>query len=160
MGNLEIERKFIIRKIPYNTFDNIISISQFYISDKKADVVERVRIFRNENESFDRAMYTTKEFVDEMSSKEIEKEISIEEAVKMVKSKPNSSIRTINKVRYVRGYNNFKLEFDEFKDFPLLILEVELPSKDTELILPEVVLENIICEVTGLKEFSNSNLAK
>ena len=52
------------------------------------------------------------------------------------------------------------VSFDEFLDRELFLAEIELPSEETEVVLPEWLSEQVEREVTGEDEYVNVNLAK
>jgi CYTH domain-containing protein len=154
--NIEIERKFLLKAIPLMYFDKAIMISQVYVSDKNSSVTERVR-FTQEGEDV-KCFHTKKTKIDAMSSEEIELEISLEEGQKMIEA--CEIPREIDKVRWVKEYGDLKWEIDEFRNLDLIIAEIELPTRDTAVELPQEIQDVLIMEVTGMKEFSNSNLAR
>ena len=50
-------------------------------------------------------------------------------------------------------------EIDEFLDRPLVLAEIELPAEDTEVVVPGWLEPELLREVTGEVEYSNSNIA-
>ena len=156
MENIEIERKFLLKAIPLIYFDKAIMISQVYISDKDAEITERVR-FSQEGEVV-KCFHTTKKKIDAMSSEEIEVEITLEEGKNKIEACANP--REVDKVRFIKQVGDLKWEVDEFRNMDLIIAEIELPSRDTVVELPQEIQDVLIMEVTGMKEFSNSNLAR
>lgn len=154
--NIEIERKFLLKAMPLIYFDNAIMISQVYISDKDASVAERVR-FTQEGEVV-KCFHTKKTKIDIMSSEEIEVEITLEEGKTMIEACENP--REVDKVRFVKQYGDLKWEVDEFRNMDLIIAEIEIPTRDTAIELPQEIQDVLIMEVTGMKEFTNSNLAR
>ena len=55
---------------------------------------------------------------------------------------------------------NLKWEIDEFSnDYKLIIAEIEIPTKDYEVVLPDYVKDLVLIEVTGMKPFSNRSLS-
>jgi len=50
------------------------------------------------------------------------------------------------------------LEIDQFIDWKFIMMEVELPSIDYKIVIPSNVQIQMLCEVTGLKQFSNKEL--
>jgi CYTH domain-containing protein len=156
MENIEIERRFLLKAMPLIYFDKAILISQVYISDKDVELTERVRFSQDGEEV--KCFHTTKKKIDNMSSEEIEVEITLEEGKNKIESCANP--REVDKVRFIKQIGDLKWEVDEFRNMALIIAEIELTSRDTEITLPQEIQDVLIMEVTGMKEFSNSNLAR
>jgi len=70
--------------------------------------------------------------------------------------------RSIYKTRHILKHTSDKLywEIDEFRDYDLIIAEIEIPTEDYELVIPEVLKPYILMEITKMGQFSNSNLAE
>jgi CYTH domain-containing protein len=53
-----------------------------------------------------------------------------------------------------------KWEVDLFKDrCHLIIAEIEIPTEDYDLKIPEFINKKLLMEVTGLKQFTNRSLS-
>jgi CYTH domain-containing protein len=74
------------------------------------------------------------------------------------KNKKNYAV--IRKTRYVIKYKGFKFEVDVYSDLSIITLEIELPSINHYFEYPEGLHEEVLMDVTGMKQFSNLNLAK
>jgi len=108
--------------------------------------------------------HTTKERISKMSVIEKEREISrdyygdlFDDAVDKNKGNP----RGIYKDRLIYNVkDDLKWEVDSFEvgDIQLVIAEIEIPSEDYKLKIPDEF--DVIMEITGIKQFSNSNLAE
>ena len=170
----EIERRFLLRALPNQdviTPETECRISQHYLNERgepktirirKAITVVRVdgeEEMEIDPEQIRKYFYTTKERISKMSCEEIEKEITREEYVGF----EHESKRQLTKYRYVyQAHDGLKWEIDDFKmnDDTLIIAEIEMPSEDHKLFIPLWLEELILLEITGMKQFSNSNLAK
>jgi adenylate cyclase len=150
----EIERKFLLRKIPINIdWDFIYSIKQYYISDY------RMRIQTNTKNGEIKWFYTKKTATDNhMVYNEIEREVTYDEFWKYIS---NRESKIVQKTRYVKyfGDDKLKVEVDDFIGMKLVVAEVELPSVDYNLLLPDFIIHNMLIEVTNYKEFKNKELA-
>lgn len=170
--SLEIEQKFIIHG--EEGFNNILRqadgpissryIKQAYMVDNEEQgTLWRVRL----NTPLSQGKETTSEVpyacwtfkqktLDPMTRVEIEQSMDISVANELVE-KCN---RIVEKVRYVVPYKGQKLELDCFggEHKGLFLLEIEKENRDTKVQLPEGV--NRADEVTGLREYSNDELAK
>ena len=65
----------------------------------------------------------------------------------------------IKKTRYVIKHKKLKFEIDVYKGLRMVILEVELPDLNHSFEYPEGLQNEIVYEVTGIKQFSNFSLA-
>jgi len=145
--NLEIERKFLINKIPDNC-EKSIHIKQYYMHIDDY-FVQRLRFFDNQ-----KAIISLKQNCSGLSRYEFEYEIPLSDAQKIVSM---SNSKFIEKIRHIIYFDKIKWEIDEFlgQNEGLLIAEVELDSEDQDVVLPEWV--NI--EVTNQHKYFNYNLA-
>lgn len=154
----EIERRFLLKMAPKSIgFDENLDIQQHYLSEKDDPIVERIRMSKNRFTDEPISYYhTTKERLSDMSVREIEKEITFEEFIDYaVKTK-----RKISKSRHIKKTDdNLKWEIDLFGGYTLAIAEIEIPTEDYDLKIPEWLEPYIIMEITGMHQFSNSNLA-
>ncbi len=73
---------------------------------------------------------------------------------------PLTSAARIEKVRYAVPDGAFVWEIDVFLDRGLVLAEVELPSVDTLVTLPDWLAPHVIRDVTGESEYVNANLAR
>jgi CYTH domain-containing protein len=153
--NLEIERKFLLKcppKVIREHYTQRSYISQFYLSNKdryRREIICDEGFVGVQNKYF----LTKKKFISEGVNEETEIEIS----EKLWESKTKESIKYIAKTRYFLPYNNLTFEIDIFPYF--IIMEVELPTLNYDLVIPSDLKPYIIREVTEFNEFSNYNLA-
>ena len=149
----EIERRFLLKKMPIAKWDQEYSISQYYIQD--GDTVKRLRfttdIDRKETiEYLHKIQNGVGEFV------EVHEDINQSDAYKLM----TTAFKVVNKVRRILNHNGLKYEVDKIYNVELVLLEVELDDINQEIIFPPIIEEQIIMEVTGMKELSNFNLAR
>jgi CYTH domain-containing protein len=149
----EIERKWILRDSPYFKKDPDFSyvLLQFYMEDGWR---YRMSI---DNLSYKKEFFKTKKTPNGLGSN-IEEEYSITELEYQEAYKYKR--KEITKSRYIYIQNGLKWEVDHFSDMKLVIMEVELDSIDQKIEIPQFLQDLIIYEVTGIKEFNNSSLAK
>lgn len=160
-SNLEIERRFLLKRLPAINSEIVLEISQSYLSPKGDKETERVRAITksiNGNVVGDQWIHTVKKPTNGLGMIEIEKEISWEDYSLGKKH----SDRTIIKTRHIFKHTSDDLywEIDVFKYLNLIIAEIEIPSDDYNLIIPEWLEPYVLMEITGMKQFSNSNLAE
>lgn len=163
---IETERRFLLKSLPCGLSggkDTAFYIHQYYLTDKDDEKTERVRHSCEEDwltgMMGNKHVYThtVKERVSDMSATEVEREITSEEFNELRKN----AKRMIQKRRLIYKRDGVTWEIDDY-DYNgdmLLLAEVELPSEDFDLKIPKWLDDIIIMEVTGMKQFSNSNLA-
>lgn len=160
MKKVEIERKFLLRNIPKQIAEcqdtTVLLLEQFYVPYKYGTI----RYRRTLN------WKTREQFFEKIIKNAIEPGINIEEILTCTEDEywleSKKQVKKISKFRHILTVG-YKLEIDYFKDMHLIVLEIELNTADdlkTELHLPLWLKDEIIVEVTGMKEFSNYNLAK
>jgi len=141
---MEIERRFLVNdKVQLNVMPIIIS-QGYMLSDDKSNL--RVRL------SDTQGFITYKNKISDMSNHEYEYEIPSSDASEMIRL----SKYKISKLRYILPYHkDIVWEIDRFEN-GLIIAEIEIPSEDFELDLPEWIEK----EITGEFEYSNLYMAK
>ncbi|HYW49442.1 MAG TPA: hypothetical protein VE861_02485 [Gemmatimonadaceae bacterium] len=68
--------------------------------------------------------------------------------------------KRVAKVRYTVPQGGLHWEIDDFTDRDLVLAELELPSEDTAVDLPEWLAPYVVREVTGDADFTNWKLAR
>ena len=156
---IEIERRFLLKKLPSNVkWTRKLDITQHYLSDKDADEVVRIRrtleTKKRKTVSVE-YMHTTKTRVSDMAVIEKEVNLTYDEYYDLLLA----SKRKIGKYRYIKKVGKLKWEIDVFTSLNLIIAEIELPNEEHDLEIPEWLKEVMLLEVTGMHQFSNSNLS-
>ena len=146
----EIERKFILSKIPKDL--PALKIKQGYLQlDKNCTI--RVRSTISSTGTKDTLTIKGPTSTSGMSRYEYETKLSEPESINLFKicHKP-----IIEKTRYIYIHENMKWELDKFHgdNQGLLIGEIELKTESIEFDIPSFVLR----EVTGEKRYYNSML--
>ena len=149
----EIERKFLINKIPKNLTGN--KIKQGYLQSEKHRTV-RIRTVEKPNN--DKKAYLTIKGASNKSGAsryEFETNIPYKEATYLLKlcNKP-----LIEKTRYIYNKNDVVWEIDDFDGLNkgLLIAEIEIKNEQQSFKLPNFIVK----EVTGDPKYYNSALQK
>ena len=157
MTQLEIERKWLLRKLPVFEFDDTIHIIQHYLNDAAG---KRFRLRRSE---YVEGSETVKYHINRKNElrkgvfEEYEEELDLAAYSNHLNS--NKQLKLIEKIRYVKTINGMKYEFDVYEDIALVTLEIEFPTENTDIVLDKTVQELVIKDVTGIQEFSNYALA-
>ena len=158
MTQLEIERKWLLRKLPVFEFDQKIRIIQHYLDDAAG---KRFRLRRSEymqgSETVVKYHINSKTEIRKGVAEEYEEEIDLARYSAHLKN--DKQLKLIEKTRYVKTINGMKYEFDVYEDIALVTLEIEFPTENTDIVLDKTVQELVIKDVTGIPEFSNYSLA-
>ncbi len=135
MEKIEIERKFLLKKIPNKMPTETISIQQWYMKNKKG-IWERVRSCHSDKNGF-YFIHTIKKRISEISNLEEENIINARKFNKFVeKCKKTKDSRYISKDRLVLKDDlnpNLYWEIDVFNSgHHLIVAEIEIPYLDYE----------------------------
>ena len=153
MVNQEIERKFLLKKLPEGLSNGVI-IYQGYLSNKDPEV--RVRKIKNINtEKF----VITQKTGEGIARSENEEEIS-ENVFNILW--PLTYGLQIKKIRFkVKGSYGLVWEIDKYEEshIGLFIAEVEIPNINTVIEMPDSIKKVLIKEVTNDKSYKNKRLA-
>lgn len=158
--NLEIERKFLLKSLPEIQPEQIVEIHQFYFKNQ-AGIWERARSWSSSNGDV-KYIHTIKKSVSKSTNMEDEHFLSLKEfnAFKDKCYKTPNDSKYIKKTRHIYKDGNLKWEVDEFNSgYQLIIAEIEIPTEDYEVILPDYIKDLVLIEVTGMKPFSNRSLS-
>lgn len=156
---IEIERKFLLKSLPEQKPSEIIKVKQWYL--KIGGIWERVRSM-DSSIGTKKWVHTVKTKISDMSSEEAEREISKKEFNHFVKKcrMIGENSRFIAKERHIYPHGGLKWEVDLFRHkCHIIIAEVEIPSEDYPLCIPEFIERKKLMEVTGMKQFSNKSLS-
>lgn len=155
----EIERKFLLRTLPKLDWSDILLIDQFYKKNKS--FWDRYRKLDSQINGVIKYQHTIKKTVSKGVNEEIEVELSEGDFIKNLSKcfLSKSEAKKITKIRYIFPYNGLKWEIDYFPDRDMIIAEIEIPTLDYALVIPDYISDNLIAEVTFEKEFSNRSLA-
>lgn len=158
--NIEIERKFLVNIPDYSRLNirRKLDILQTYLLDGILDgKTEQRRVRKIKENNRLKYFYTEKVFVSPVERIENEHEISCSEYNQLLQERKTDCV-PIEKQRICFEYRNqlFELDIYPFSD-KLATLELELENAEQEIFFPEYI--DIIKEVTGIKQYSNAELA-
>lgn len=151
---LEIERRFLLKRLPRMINPHFSKNIVQYYTVKDGEPI-RVRHEVDQDVFYiTKKKNTTNPIVKEETEWNIEKE----------EFNTLSALATsdIKKKRYEIEYSGELWEIDDFDPEygKLIIAEIEMPTADYDLTIPEEIREVLIMEVSGIKEFSNVSLSK
>ncbi|HEX2076607.1 MAG TPA: CHAD domain-containing protein [Longimicrobium sp.] len=153
-GDREIERKFLLRRMPRLPLGAVrTEIAQGYLPGER--LVERIRRVRRDGEP--PRYYRTVKLGAGISRTEVEEEA--DEAI-FRRLWPLTAGRRIRKLRFKVREGELTWEIDRFRGRRLVLAEVELPSEDADVPIPEWLHPHVVRDVTGEPGYVNVNLAK
>ena len=156
--NIEIERKFLLKAIPNKKPIEKIEIFQWYLKNSEG-IWERARsCYSNINGFY--FTHTIKKSIAPGVSEEDEKSITSDEFNQFLENCKVSNSRYISKERLIYPHGDLKWEVDVFNNgHHLIVAEIEIPTVDYDVILPDFIKDKLLMEVTGMKQFGNRNLS-
>ncbi|HEX2209539.1 MAG TPA: CHAD domain-containing protein [Longimicrobium sp.] len=152
-ANVEIERKYLLRRMP-GLPDGAVrtQIVQGYLPGERLQ--ERVRRIRRAGEP--PRYYRTVKLGAGLTRTEVEEEAD-EATFRRLWSLTKG--KRIRKLRFRVQEGDLTWEIDRFAGGRLVLAEVELPSEDTEVPLPDWLRDHVERDVTGEDAYVNINLA-
>lgn len=87
---------------------------------------------------------------------EYEREITVEQFKKAWKKAKRTRLR---KTRFRVRVGDLVWEIDQFTDLELVLAEIELPTEDAEVDMPDWLVEHVDREVTGEDKYANRAIA-
>jgi len=151
-ANVEIERKFLLRELPPRVHGaESIEIDQGYLPG--GTVRERLRKAVSSRGS---RLTRTVKLGTGVVRAEFEEELPETEFARLW---PLTAGARLRKRRYLVPDGTLVWQIDEFLDRVLVLAEIELPTVDTEVALPEWLAPSIVREVTDEAAFGNLRLA-
>jgi CYTH domain-containing protein len=157
---IEIERKFLLKSLPDIEPVDKIKIWQYYYKNPEG-IWERARQmdYKSKGKKF---VHTIKTRISDMSNDEQEKELTRAEFYDFRRRcvKYPGSSKMLKKTRYVYAAGDLKWEVDLFQfAATIVIAEVEIPSEEHDLQIPDFISKKMLLEVTSMKQFGNRSLA-
>jgi len=156
---IEIERKFLLKAVPDLKPTEVIKIKQWYL--KIDGIWERARSM-DSNIYGIKWVHTIKTRISDISNIEEEWDMDkneFDDFVKRCKSAKQNA-RFITKERRIYPDGELKWEVDVFSQkCHIIVAEIEIPTEDYDLEIPEFIQKKSLLEVTGLKQFSNRSLS-
>lgn len=157
---IEIERKFLLKSIPDTEPVDKIKITQYYYKNTEG-IWERAREMDSKLKG-KKYVHTVKTRISDMSNDEQEKELTKDEFFSFRRRciKYPGSSKLIKKIRHIYIDGELKWEVDLFQmAATLVIAEVEIPSEEHDLQIPDFISKKMLLEVTSMKQFGNRSLA-
>lgn len=152
---LEIERRLLLKCLPAIEYDEYHTITQAYGPNGRIrhSIVKNLKTLKE----YDKYTLTVKKRI----SKGVNEEVEVDISKKQFKSEFKSCTKIIEKTRFIKKVGKLKWEIDMFRGIFILIAEVEVKTKKElkTVPIPKFIKNQLICDVTGRKEFSNFNLA-
>lgn len=159
----EIERKFLLKRFPKSVIEkysknlHVLDIVQYYFFID--NIWQRYRIAKEKNKKT-KFIHTIKGKTVSLGKCQETESLISEKTFKDIVKKNNKDYAVIKKTRYVIKYKGLKFEIDVYKDLSIIVLEVELPHINHHFEYPIGLIEEVLMDVTGMKQFSNLSLSK
>lgn len=147
----EKERRWLLKSKPQLKYDDSLYITQVYLDGYRYrqsfsfssgstsyEKIKKVSIGIGHNEEIDIEDISEKDFLEARKKSE----------------------KIISKIRNVYTTKKHTFEIDIFENLNLIIMEIEGVEMADKINFPEKIKDSIVMEITGLKEFSNFNLAE
>jgi CYTH domain-containing protein len=161
MVKLEMEKRWLLKRLPNVKWNSVIDIHQFYLREKESGTNFRLRLSMDRGTGKATWVRNEKVEIRPNVSRETEKKVKPQQALKLIQE--NTVEKELKKARYIYKKGNHKHEVDIINRVALVLLEIEFKSEEIfnkQHKLLECFEELAICEVTGAKSFSNYNLAE
>ena len=150
--DIEIERKFLLRRMPRLRNVESVEISQGYLPGAK--IHERVRRVKGAKVTqYFRTIKAGSGLVRQESEEEIDADL-FKQLWRLTQG------RRIRKRRYFVPAGSLVWTIDRFRDRPLFLAEVELDTPEQEAELPAWLRELVVSDVTDDPNYTNHALAK
>lgn len=149
---LEIERKYLLKKLPGGRFKKTLNIIQLYTKDARLRQITDLQTCKK------KWVLTKKKKIGAGIYEEDERNISYETYLKM----SEEAETFIMKTRYIFKYDGSRLkwEIDLYKSINMVTAEIELPKVDTKFKIPPAIQKEIIMDVTEFPQFTNKALSE
>lgn len=150
---MEIERKYLLRSLPHTLRGMAsVEIAQGWLPGTR--LLERVREVRRGDEV---RHYRTVKLGSGVARVEVEEETTPELFAVLW---PTTRERRVRKRRYAVAEGRLTWEVDQFAGRDLVLAEVELPTADTVVEIPQWLEPYLVREVTDEAAYVNANLAQ
>lgn len=157
MGEIEQERKFLLKRLPqgcdvlanaggdvtkFGLMEGYVGdIFQYYYSNNERyrmiyRGVTNVGYYKTIKHKIAEGVYN-------------EHEVLIADTVFFNLLKNDVEKKYIHKIRYTFYYKDLKFEVDQFLDMNLVILEVELKDMNQQIVFPENIEKELLCDITS-----------
>ncbi|MFK7985196.1 MAG: CHAD domain-containing protein [Sandaracinaceae bacterium] len=150
---VEIERKYLLSTVPPEVHNHpFVEIDQGYLPGSR--ITERVR--RTRREDGEKLVRTVK-YGRTLRRIELQEKLTPEVFGTFWRLTEG---RRVEKRRYIVPAGELVWEVDVFSDRDLVLAEIELPSEDTEVVLPAWLAPHVVRDVTDEPDYLNVHLAK
>lgn len=154
--NPEIERKYLLKKVPTVQYERIALVEQSYF--KNQGRWERIRkiSWHNGTAQYFHTIKSNQTKQDPLIRQEKNRKITVHEYGELLRN----STRFISKNTHVITVDDLLWEIELFHGGAWLVLaEVELPHEKYSVEIPQFIDDELIMEVTKFERFSNYHLA-
>lgn len=152
--HIEIERKFLLSALPaMPAVRDVLEIDQGYLPGKR--LLERLRRQRHRDGTV--RYFRTVKLGSGMERMELEDETDARVFDHLWLLTEGMRLR---KRRYLVPAGSLTWEIDEFTDRTLALAELEVPTRDTTIEIPDWLRPVVVRDVTDERQYSNRSLAR
>lgn len=157
---LEIERKFLLKRLPLLIHVEEPALDQMWIRQYYSPEGRYRCEYRPEGSTYILCVKTDPDPADQskVATVKIEDETVI--SYNDFRAGIKNADRFLTKKRFAFYIGEAKWDIDVYDNMQLVTAEAEMPTADFALEIPEFIQAEIIMEVTGVKAFTNWSLAE
>jgi hypothetical protein len=158
---LEIERKYLLRRVPELKWNKVLHIKQLYLKDGSRIRSTRDATPTKEDEGFEIPFpFGRSAKYEQVRKKKLKPGVYEEDEKEISESKyfelEGQAISAIKKVRYIYKISKkLKWEIDLYQNIRMVTAEIELPKEGASFKMPDALKDEIIMDVTEFPQFTN-----
>jgi len=149
--HLEIERKFLLRRLPEARYSKVLHIRQYYLKDGSRIRESRNDVNKKSGAEDVKYYLTRKKKIAQGIYEEDERKISEKKFNKLSKR----AVSEIVKSRFILKSGKLKWEIDAYSNIELVTAEIELKSLYAGFKMPATIANELIMDVTEFPQFTN-----
>ena len=150
---LEIEKKYLLKRLPALRYSKVIEIIQYYLKDG-VRIRQATAITDGKLNSLERLFFLTKKTKIKMGVYEEDETLISEKKYKLLSEKAES---VMYKTRYIYKAGKLKWEIDVY-GIKLVTAEIELPKENFAFTMPAFIKKELIMDVTEFPHFTSKRL--
>lgn len=150
---LEIEKKYLLKRLPTLKYSKVMELTQYYLSDGSR--IRESIVVSGSKPSHKKVFHLTKKKKIKMGVYE-EDETTISERKFKTLSKNAESV--LIKTRYVYKAGSLKWEIDIY-GIKMVTAEIELPRESYPFKMPDAIKKELIMDVTEFPQFTSRKLS-
>jgi CYTH domain-containing protein len=150
---LEIERKYLLKRLPNLRYDKVLEMTQHYLDDGSR--IRESQVISGSKPSNKKSFFLTKKKKIKMGVYEEDEKLISE---KQFNALVNKSESVMKKTRYIYKAGSLKWEIDVYQ-IKMVTAEIELPREDYPFRMPAAIKKELIMDVTEFPQFTSRKLS-